>query len=69
MALATPDERARHAELRKAPIVLEADESIVLRALEALLMASQTERSNRILPGTLRSFVRAIYRCIGRRTL
>ncbi len=40
MAAATPAERARHAELRKAPIVLEADEAVVLRTLEAQMAAA-----------------------------
>ncbi|HEY5057127.1 MAG TPA: threonine synthase [Acidobacteriaceae bacterium] len=42
MASATPAERARHAELRKAPIVLEADEAVVLRTLEARMVASES---------------------------
>jgi threonine synthase len=42
MASATPAERARHEELRKAPIVLEADESVVLRTLEAQMAASES---------------------------
>jgi threonine synthase len=40
MASTTPAERARHAELRKAPIVLEADEAVVLRTLEAQMAAA-----------------------------
>jgi threonine synthase len=42
MASATPAEHARHAELRKAPIVLEADEAVVLRTLEAQMAASES---------------------------
>jgi threonine synthase len=41
MGVATADERARHAELRKAPIVLEADEAVVLRTLEAQMAAAK----------------------------
>jgi hypothetical protein len=40
MAGATADERARHAELRKTPMVLEADEAVVLRTLEAQMAAA-----------------------------
>jgi threonine synthase len=42
MAAATPAERAAHAELRKAPIVLEADESVVLGTLEAQMAATES---------------------------
>ncbi|HWG18344.1 MAG TPA: pyridoxal-phosphate dependent enzyme, partial [Acidobacteriaceae bacterium] len=41
MSVATADERARHAELRKAPMVLEADEAVVLRTLEAQMAAAK----------------------------
>jgi threonine synthase len=40
LASATASERARHESLRKPPIVLEADESVVLRALEERMAAA-----------------------------
>jgi threonine synthase len=40
LASATESERAQHESLRKPPIVLEADESVVLRALEERMAAS-----------------------------
>jgi threonine synthase len=40
LAAATPAERAQHEALRKPPIVLEADESVVLRALEERMAAA-----------------------------
>jgi hypothetical protein len=40
MAGATAAERARHEALRKPPIVLEADEAVVLRALEERMAAA-----------------------------
>ena len=44
MASATPAERASHAQLRKEPLVLEADESVVLQALEAQMTAADASR-------------------------
>jgi threonine synthase len=41
LAAATESERAQHESLRKPPIVLEADESIVLRALEERMAAAE----------------------------
>jgi len=41
MAGATPAEAASHAALRKPPIVLEADEAVVLRALEPYMHAAR----------------------------
>ena len=48
IAGATEAERARHAALRKPPLVLEADESVVLRALEERMAGTQAT------PGTLK---------------
>lgn len=45
MAGISPAERARHEQLRKEPIVLEADESVVLRTLEAQMAAAGTPDS------------------------
>jgi len=42
MASATPAGAARHAALRKPPMVLEADESVVLHALEAEMAKADT---------------------------
>jgi threonine synthase len=49
LASATEAERARHEALRKPPIVLEADESVVLRALEERMAAS--DASEPVAPG------------------
>jgi threonine synthase len=43
LAGATESERARHEALRKPPLVLEADESVVLRALEEQMAMAGTE--------------------------
>jgi threonine synthase len=40
IAGATEGERSRHAALRKPPMVLEADEAVVLKALEARMAAA-----------------------------
>jgi threonine synthase len=49
LASATASERARHESLRKPPIVLEADESVVLRALEERMAAANA--SEPVAPG------------------
>ena len=49
LSSATASERARHESLRKPPIVLEADESIVLRALEERMAAANA--SEPVAPG------------------
>lgn len=41
LAAATPADRARHEALRKPPIVLEADESVVLKALEERMQLTE----------------------------
>jgi threonine synthase len=43
VAGATPAERARHEELRKPPLVLEANQDVVLRALEERMAAANAE--------------------------
>jgi hypothetical protein len=50
MAGATAAERSRHDLLRKPPMVLEADESVVLRALEEQ-MAMADASSMPVTPG------------------
>jgi threonine synthase len=49
LASATASERARHESLRKPPLVLEADESVVLRALEERMAAANA--SEPVAPG------------------
>ena len=49
LASATASERAHHESLRKPPIVLEADESVVLRALEERMAASNAAET--VAPG------------------
>jgi threonine synthase len=45
IADATGGERGRHEALRKPPMVLEADEAVVLKALEASMATANTEAS------------------------
>jgi threonine synthase len=53
IAGATELERARHAALRKPPLVLEADEAVVLRALEAR-MAVADKAGTQATPGSFK---------------
>lgn len=52
MTGATELDRERHAALRKPPMVLEADEAVVLKALEAHMAAADAEGAQ-VTPGTL----------------